>query len=357
MLGRSWLQPRDHDVAARTITVLCAVAAAVTIIFTVADERSRRDPVVLIVTVLAAIAVIGAGWSIRFLRPSHTLSWAICPFAAIAVIVVLDLFTTDATVAGQVFFFFPALYGASQLRRPGAICVSLATVIGEIIVVVAELHVGAGVADAVYMSCALLTTVALLVFAGERQDALVGQLKQQAAIDPLTGLATRRVLDQAAQTALTALSSGPRGEGTALILIDVDDFKSVNDRYGHPAGDEVLIRLAALLTEGCREGDIVSRMGGDEIAMLLPGCSRDSVARRADQILWDVRATTFLVRDGDDEVHPLSISVSAGLAHAPTHAIDVQAMYATADAALYAAKRGGRNRVVAPPNPEQLATA
>jgi diguanylate cyclase (GGDEF)-like protein len=249
-----------------------------------------------------------------------------------------------------VFFFFPALYGASQLRRPGAICVLLATVTGEIVVVVAGLRVGAGIADAVYVSCALLTTVALLVFAGERQDALIAQLQQQAAIDPLTGLATRRVLDQAAQS---ALSGGSNGEGTALILLDVDDFKSVNDRYGHPAGDEVLIQLATLLTDGCREGDIVSRMGGDEIAMLLPGCSPESVARRADQIMWDVRATAFIVSDGNHEVHSLSISVSAGLAHAPTHALDVQAMYATADAALYAAKRGGRNRVVAPPNSER----
>jgi diguanylate cyclase (GGDEF)-like protein len=204
------------------------------------------------------------------------------------------------------------------------------------------------------VSCALLTTVALLVVAGERQDVLVDQLQRLAAIDPLTGLATRRVLDRAAQSALSGSASG---EGTALILLDVDDFKSVNDRFGHPGGDEVLIQLARLLTDGCREGDIVSRMGGDEIAMLLPGCSAEAVVRRADQIMWDVRASAFWVSDASPEGQSLSISVSAGLAHAPTHALDVQALYAAADAALYSAKRGGRNRAELPPTPDRVASA
>ena len=249
MMATTWLQPRDHAVAARTVAVLCAVAAVVTIIFSVAAPGQHPDAPAIIVTVLVALAVIGAGWSIRFLRPSHTLAWAICPFAAIAVIVALDLLTHDATVAAQVFFFFPALYGASQLHRPGAICVSAATVVGEIVVVVAELRAESGVTDAVYVICALITTVALLVVAGERQDALIAQLQRQAAIDPLTGLATRRVLDRAAQTALSGSASS---EGTALIVIDVDDFKSINARFGHPGGDDVLIQLAGLLTAGCR---------------------------------------------------------------------------------------------------------
>ena len=137
--------------------------------------------------------------------------------------------------------------------------------------------------DAVYVSAALLTTVGLLDRRRRSPGRLVAQLQRQAAIDPLTGLATRRVLDHAAQSALSGAASG---EGTALILIDVDDFKSVNDRYGHPAGDEVLIQLAELLIDGCRDDDIVSRMGGDEIALLLPGCSAETPwsARRPDHV-------------------------------------------------------------------------
>lgn len=343
----AWLQPRDHAVASRTIAILCAVAAAVTIVFAVADPSNHPNWVQIMITVAIAAAVIAAGWSMKFAGPAHPRIWAVCPFIAVAVIVALDLLTSDGSVAGQVFFVFPALYGASQLRWRAALCISVITVVGEIIVVVVELPLRLGLTDAVYVSSALLTTVALLVVAGERQDALIAQLKRQAAIDPLTGLATRRVLDHAAQS---ALSTSANGDGTALILLDVDDFKSVNDRYGHPGGDEVLIRLARLLADGCREGDIVSRMGGDEIAVLLPGCSLDAVARRADQIMWDVRATEFRVT-GDQTV---SISVSAGLAHAPTHAVEVQALYAAADAALYEAKRAGRNRIGAPPTPDRV---
>ena len=145
------------------------------------------------------------------------------------------------------------------------------------------------------------------------------------------------MLDHAAQSALSGAASG---EGTALILIDIDNFKAVNDQYGHPGGDEVLIQLAALLIAGCRDGDTVSRLGGDEIALLLPGCSRESMIARADQIMWRVRAFQF--RMSEDEL--LSISVSAGLAHAPTEAVDVRSLYAVADAALYEAKRNGRDR-------------
>jgi diguanylate cyclase (GGDEF)-like protein len=265
----------------------------------------------------------------------------VCPFAAVAVIVGLDLLTADGSMAAQVFLFFPALYGASQLRRAGAFAVGAATVAGEVAVVAVEMPLREALIDAAYVGSALVATVVLLVNAGRRQDTLVDQLKRQAAIDPLTGLATRRVLDHAAQS---ALSTAANGNGSGLIVLDVDNFKTINDRYGHPAGDEVLVQLAALLVSGCRGNDLVSRLGGDEIAMLLPGCSPDALARRADQILWDVRAHAFDIECGE----ALSISVSAGVAHAPTHAGDLRALYAAADSALYEAKRAGRNRVGRP---------
>ena len=81
----------------------------------------------------------------------------------------------------------------------------------------------------------------LLIRSGEQQDELVARLERLAAVDTLTGLATRRVLDEAAKT---AMSSADSHEGTSLILLDVDEFKSINDRYGHPGGDEVLVQLA-----------------------------------------------------------------------------------------------------------------
>lgn len=118
----------------------------------------------------------------------------------------------------------------------------------------------------------------------------------------------------------------------------------INDRYGHPAGDEVLVQLAQLLVSGSRRGDVVSRMGGDEIALLLPGCSAAALRRRAEQIVWDVRTRAFTVGEGVQ----VRVSVSVGLAHAPTHASNLRALYVAADAALYEAKHSGRDRVGAP---------
>ena len=155
---------------------------------------------------------------------------------------------------------------------------------------------------------------------------------------PLTGLATRRVLDAAAQSALAGAVSV---QGTSLIVLDVDQFKSINDRHGHPAGDEVLVLLAELLVRSSRRDDVVSRLGGDEMALLLPGCSVAALRRRAEQIVWDVQASSFVLSDGQE----LSVSVSVGLAHVPTDAVDLRSLYVKADQILYEAKRSGRNRV------------
>jgi diguanylate cyclase (GGDEF)-like protein len=260
------------------------------------------------------------------------------PFVAVAVIVTLDLVTHDASAGAQVFFFFPVLYAASQLRRQGAAALCLAVVTGDLAVIFTELSPRTAVVESSYLICALVATAVLLLLAGERQAELIEQLRRQAAIDPLTGLVTRRVLDTAAHSALTGAATGT---GTALILIDVDNFKTVNDRHGHPAGDEVLVQLGTLLVASSGPNDTVSRMGGDEVAVLMAGCSLTAAVCRADQILWDVRAHDFVLDDGTR----LSVSVSIGLAHAPTHADDLRSLYAAADTSLYAAKRGGRNQV------------
>jgi diguanylate cyclase (GGDEF)-like protein len=216
-----------------------------------------------------------------------------------------------------------------------------ASVLGEVIVVSTMLPPRQAVVAIGYVAATLVTTAGLLVRSGERQALLILRLERQAAIDPLTGLVTRRVLDEAAQSAMSGAASA---HGTSLIMLDVDDFKSINDRYGHPAGDDVLVQLATLLVGSSRGEDVVSRMGGDEIALLLPGCPASVLRDRAEHIVWDVRAHTFLVNDGDE----IDVSVTVGLAHAPTHAIDLRTLYTAADAAMYQAKRAGGNRVAVP---------
>lgn len=337
-----WMQPRDHRAAARTVSTLCAVAAVVTIVFApIAPGNGQLSPLDIGLAAATVALIALSSRLARFLDDANTVAWAVCPLLAVGAIVEVDFLTSDASVSAQIFFLFPTLYRASQLRRPGAVVMTTASVIGEVIVVGAMLPLREAVTDSGYVVAALVTTAVLLIRAGERQAVLVAKLKRQAGIDPLTGLVTRRVLDEAAQAAMSGAASV---EGTSLILLDVDDFKSINDRYGHPAGDDVLVQLAGLLVHGSRRGDVVSRMGGDEIALLLPGCSAASVRRRAEQIVWDVRTHEFALSEGEH----VTVSVSVGLAHAPTHASNLRTLYLAADAALYEAKRSGRDRVGAP---------
>jgi diguanylate cyclase (GGDEF)-like protein len=335
------MQPRDHQAAARTVSTLCAVAVAVTVVFApFAPRRPEAGPWPTLLAVGAVVCVAAMSALARYFEEANRIAWALCPLLAVAAIVVVDLLTFDASVSAQIFFLFPTLYGASLLRREGTVIMTLASLAGEA-VVVAGLPVREAVTDFGYVAAALVTAAVLLSRAGERQDALVATLERQAAIDPLTGLFTRRVLDEAATSALSGAGSQ---EGTALILLDVDGFKFVNDAHGHPAGDELLMQLAALLNGRPSHGELVCRMGGDEIALLLPGASMSTAHRRAEDVRAGVLAGSFLVGDGE-EVH---VSVSVGLAHAPTHAASLRDLYAVADAALYRAKQSGRNRVVAP---------
>jgi diguanylate cyclase (GGDEF)-like protein len=123
----------------------------------------------------------------------------------------------------------------------------------------------------------------------------------------------------------------------------VDNFKTINDQHGHPIGDKVLVELAEVIVRGTRASDVVCRLGGDEIAVLLPACSRDVACQRAESILTTVLMHSFTIEGTGED---LPVSVSLGLAHAPSDAVDLRTLYSAADTALYEAKRSGRGRLV-----------
>lgn len=333
------MRPRDHGEATKAVFNLTAVAAAVTGVSAVwAPETAHSSPLAVVGMLAVLALVVLASWLLRRAHGGNDVCWALFPLFTVVLVVALDLLTRDASITAQIFLFFPALYGASQLRRPGAIIVTAATVLADAAVVFSLLTPQLAFVNVIYMSAALVTSAMLLIKAGERNDALVAKLQRQAAVDPLTGLVTRRVLDSAARTALSGAASE---QGTVLILLDVDRFKSVNDEYGHPAGDDVLVQLATIITKRCRPSDVVSRLGGDELALLLSGTPPHVGYERALELRADVAEHVFRLAEGQE----LRLSVSVGIAHAPTHALDLRALYSAADTALYDAKRGGRNRV------------
>ena len=176
----------------------------------------------------------------------------------------------------------------------------------------------------------------------QEKDILHNQLQRLALLDPLTGLYNRRYLDQTAGQVLDQART--RGTPLTLLILDVDHFKRVNDTYGHAAGDQLLVALADLLRTHTRSADSVCRTGGEEFLLLLPQLPLDHAIERADQLRLAFAAMSL--RCGD---RTLQATLSVGLANFPAHADRLETLMQLADAALYAAKRGGRNRVAVAP--------
>jgi diguanylate cyclase (GGDEF)-like protein len=166
------------------------------------------------------------------------------------------------------------------------------------------------------------------------------KLQEQAISDPLTGLYNRRYLSEFLPRELAR--SGRNTTPVAVILIDLDHFKRVNDSFGHEAGDIVLTTVGNLLKSNVRGSDIACRYGGEEFALILPETGADSAARRADDIRLAI-AALHLSHAGKSLG---KITASFGLALFPDHAQDTDELLRAADVALYAAKGAGRNRVI-----------
>lgn len=325
--------PESAGPPAATITGAGTVLTAVFAVIAPAGSLPWWGNVVAPVVLLVATVLL--------LRASRQVVAVLCllvPLAGVGLITGLDVATGDASAAAQVFFCLPVLYAASQLRTDAVALVTACALAGLVVVTFSAEPTLRATTDLVYVTFTLLTIAVLLGRAEVVRDRLTARLRAMAAIDPLTGLVTRRVLDDATQT---AISSAASPTGTGLVLVDVDNFKRVNDTYGHPVGDDALAHIGRLLTSTAREEDVVARMGGDELAVLLPGSTYPEAIARAEQFVAAVQATPLRLADGSD----LRLSISAGVAHAPNHASQVKTLYYSADAALYAAKRMGGAQV------------
>ena len=174
----------------------------------------------------------------------------------------------------------------------------------------------------------------------DRLNHLVSELDHLARHDQLTGLLHRGSAVQAAEDAL--LVSGLDRGAFGVALFDLDHFKSVNDSYGHLAGDRVLASVAGVLRKAARESDIVGRFGGEEFVAFLPGAETENVRRFAERVRRAIEREKVLIGEG----LAVSITVSAGVASVPSCADSLNEALRTADVRLYAAKRAGRNLVV-----------
>jgi diguanylate cyclase (GGDEF)-like protein len=169
---------------------------------------------------------------------------------------------------------------------------------------------------------------------------LLERIKETALRDALTGLHNRRAFDD--QLAQAAARQDRQGGSFALLLVDVDLFKKLNDTYGHPAGDAALRNTAQVIERHLRRGDQAARFGGEEFAVILPGTDEAGALNLGERIRKAVEKSQVVF-----EGARLAVTASFGAAVWPADGRETSALLASADRALYAAKQAGRNRVVA----------
>lgn len=167
---------------------------------------------------------------------------------------------------------------------------------------------------------------------------MANQLSWQASHDALTGLTNRREFERLLQELIE--SAVIDGKEHAVLFMDLDQFKVVNDTCGHMAGDELLRQLVAVFVERARDSDVVARLGGDEFGMLLYGCPLEPALRLANGVREGIQEFRFIWQDKVFE-----IGVSIGLVEVNAFSGNLATVMSNADAACYAAKEGGRNRV------------
>jgi diguanylate cyclase (GGDEF)-like protein len=159
-----------------------------------------------------------------------------------------------------------------------------------------------------------------------------------ASMDPLTGMFNRRGFAEA--TSRVIEREAHAGRPVTVLIFDIDHFKSINDRFGHPAGDEILKLFATVVVSTLRISDLSGRIGGEEFAALLP-CSLEEGVIAAERVREAFADSGIAVEEG-----PVDTTVSIGVAGGPA-GTELEVLLAAADTALYQAKRNGRNRVEA----------
>jgi len=187
-------------------------------------------------------------------------------------------------------------------------------------------------------------TILVLVSVVGNRLAEINQLQSEARTDPKTGVFNVRGWTEAAQRSMARASKGEHG--LAVLMIDLDHFKWINDTFGHPAGDDVLRMVAQQLDEVTRPGDVIGRFGGEEFVVLLPDIEDGAAQTTAERIrvaVAELHIPTTDKRGGPTTVTGRTTSI--GVAVYPAHGSSIDTLLQAADAAVYEAKEGGRNQV------------
>lgn len=176
----------------------------------------------------------------------------------------------------------------------------------------------------------------------------VTRLEHESQTDALTGVFNRRYLDRRLPEEIAAARR--YGLPLALMLLDIDHFKRINDEHGHPTGDKVLADIAALIGRELREVDVLARFGGEEFVVVTPHTTRKCVMDVAERLRGVIEAHSFPIGTDDQTRTTLRVTTSIGVASFRDEVRNMDSLIQVADRCLYQAKKEGRNRVVGPDN-------
>ncbi|GGN66020.1 hypothetical protein GCM10010112_28010 [Actinoplanes lobatus] len=327
------IQLRDLHGAARAVACLMLAAAPYNLITGVLMKLGDPLPQLITLGVTSAVAFVIGMVCLNLPERMPALFWPVVPFLGIAVVTGLNVATEDATLGPQLFYLWPLLYAASFLGRTLTGLVIAAISAGHALIAFQFTDGAHALNDWIAMTVAMSMTAIVVAGLRERNDRLRDVLENQATSDPLTGAANRRAFDAEIGRAVTrARPEDP----LALVMIDVDHFKTINDTWGHAIGDQALCAVADALRDAADDrGHMVARLGGDEFAVLLRAAPYGAL-RYAEQVRTRVSGATGL------PCGPPRLSI--GIAVAPDHAAGPDDLQRVADAALYRAKEGGRGR-------------
>jgi diguanylate cyclase (GGDEF)-like protein len=322
-MGAVWALPAALVLRPGLATLLAAVVATHVILWKARTASSRVHRAVFgeatgVLATLAASVISGAVGARAAFWSFSWPAWA--PLGVLAAVVAYTLVNAGLVVAG--------MYAATRPVRLRTLLLSRDDFGLECATLVLGVFVAVTLTRTPWLTPAIAGVLILL-----QRSALVAKLTEAASQDGKTGLLNAATWEQRAGNELRRAERDDAP--AALLLIDLDHFKSVNDTYGHLAGDEALRAVAAVLTAELRGHDLVARYGGEEFAVLVPGASPQPAVAVAERIRRRIA-----------RAHPtLQLTASIGVAHYPAHGGTVAELFAVADRALYAAKNAGRDRV------------
>jgi diguanylate cyclase (GGDEF)-like protein len=283
---------------------------------------------------VATVAISVGLWSV--IRPARVPRWCLPAYGPLGTVLIglSSILTKTATDGSEMLYLWTVLFSAYFLPWRFAL-LNVALIAAVYPPIAISLLGKLGITPSVYVVGTSIVTLAIVGNLRRRIARLLTASALEARTDGLTGLANRRSWGEGLLREVARRDR--RRTPLSLMMIDLDYFKRLNDTYGHAAGDIALCNLAGVLRSHARQSDVLARVGGEEFALLLPDCDPNDGMARAEEIRSAVE------RISADWATPVTISI--GLAAMPMHAAAGEALMAAADAALYEAKRAGRNTV------------